>query len=262
MNNNIWLEAHNVTAYKNGYEVIKNLNVSFYKDERIVILGPNGSGKSSIIELINRNIYPIEKNDSYLKIFNNDIINIWNLRDRISTVNNEIKSRINQNLKVYDLILSGLNGSYSKKDNISYKEKTITNNLIEKMSLNNIAEKKFGNISDGEKQISLIARAIINNPEVLILDEPAVNLDLSSKFFLLDQFDNLSELGINILCVTHDLSLITKNFNRVILLKDRNIIADGSPDKILKKEYINSLFNIKVNILKNKNNWEVIREYS
>ena len=109
-----WFEARNISCFKNGYEVIKNLNLDLRSDENIVLIGPNGAGKSSIIELINRNIYPVIKEKTSLRIFNKEHLNIWELREKISTVNNDIKMRINPKLKVFDLITSGLYGSYSK----------------------------------------------------------------------------------------------------------------------------------------------------
>ena len=112
MVNKFWFEAKNINCFKNGFRVIKDLNLKIAYSENVILIGPNGSGKSSLIEVINRNIYPVITNESKLKIFNKELINIWELRKRISTVNNDIKNRINPNLKVFDLILSGLYGKY------------------------------------------------------------------------------------------------------------------------------------------------------
>ena len=107
-----WFEAANINCFKNGYKVVNNLNLKLKYSENVILIGPNGSGKSSIIELINRNIYPVHSHKKVLKIFNNELINLWKLRERISTVNSEIKSRINPNLNLRDLIISGLHGKY------------------------------------------------------------------------------------------------------------------------------------------------------
>ena len=177
MKKNCWLDAKNTTAYKHDYKVIKNLSIKLFDNERIIILGPNGSGKSSIVDLINRNIYPLVKKHSHFRIFNEELIDIWKVRKYISTVNNEIKFRINKNLKVKDLLLSGLYGTFCKIENPTKEDIIQVKDLIEKMFLNDIADKNFYYLSDGEKQISIIGRAIINNPKVLILDEPSVNID-------------------------------------------------------------------------------------
>jgi len=128
------------------------------------------------------------------------------------------------------------------------------------MFLNDIADKEFGYLSDGERQISIIARAIINNPKVLILDEPSVNLDLKSRIFLIEKIKNLSQLGICILCITHDISIITKDYSRIIFLKDREIIRDGKPSELMNSKNINKLFDINIKLIENSNSWDVYRE--
>ena len=259
MDNNFWLEAREITAIRSDYEVVKNLNLKLKIKEDIILLGPNGSGKSSLVDLINRNIYPIEKKNSFFKLFNKELIDLWELRKRISTVNNEIKFRVQPNLKVIEVIISGLYGKYCKIKSPSKREIYSAYELISLMSLKELSEKSFHLLSDGEKQITLIARALINKPEILILDEPNSNLDLKSKFFLIDKIQELSEMGINIFCITHDIDMITENYNRVLLLKNREIIADGIPSEIINTDNINKLFDIKVKMIKNQNNWSIYR---
>ena len=260
MRTNCWLDIKNTNAYKQDYKVIKNLSIKIFYNERIIILGPNGSGKSSIVDLINRNIYPLVRKDSYLKIFNKELIDIWKVRKYISTVNNEIKFRIKNYLTVKDILLSGLYGRFCRINNPKKKELIKVNELIEKMFLNNIADKEFGYLSDGERQISIIARAIINNPKVLILDEPSVNIDLKSRIFLIRKIEELSQLNVNILCITHDISLITKDYNRLIFLKDRKIIKDGKPSELMNSRNINQLFDVNIKLIENSNSWDICRE--
>ncbi len=260
MRTNCWLDVKNTTAYKQGYKVIKNLNIQLFYNERIIILGPNGSGKSSIVDLINRNIYPLVEKDSYFKIFNEELIDIWKVRKYISTINNEIKLRINKDLKVKDVLLSGIYGRFCKINNPKKEELDKVKKLIDKMFLNDIADKEFGYLSDGERQISIIARAIINNPKILILDEPSVNLDLKSRIFLIEKIKNLSQLGICILCITHDISIITKDYSRIIFLKDREIIRDGKPSELMNSKNINKLFDINIKLIENSNSWDVYRD--
>ena len=259
MNNTYWFEASGVDSYKNGYQVIKNLNIKFKLKESVIILGPNGSGKSSIVDLINRNLYPVEKDNKILKIFNKELIDIWELRAKISTVNNDIKNRIYPNIKVIDLIISGLYGCYCKVKNSNKSDIKLATNLITSMSLQDIAEKYYFSLSDGEKQFVLIARAIIKKPIVLILDEPTINLDLKSQMFLTEKIQDLTKKGISILCITHDINLINKNFNRVIFLKDRVVVEDGKPYQIINSKNINNLFDVNIKLMENDNGWDILR---
>jgi len=254
-----WFEAININCFKGGFKIIKDLNLKLAYSENVILIGPNGSGKSSLIEVINRNIYPVITNESKLKIFGKELINLWELRKRISTVNNDIKNRINPNLKVFDLILSGLYGRYCYIPNKSKRDLYNVENIMKKMNISNLSKKNFSYLSDGEKQISLISRALIKKPEILILDEPIANLDYNSKFFVIDKVNELSKLNTKILCVTHDISTITKIYDRVIMLKDGKIIADGDQNMVMNSENFNKLFGIQVEVTKNNGLWNINR---
>ena len=259
MVNKFWFEAKNINCFKNDFRVIKDLNIKLSLSDNVILIGPNGSGKSSLIELINRNIYPIVTNESSLKIFDNELINIWELRKKISTVNNDIKNRINPNLKVFDLILSGLHGKYCYISNKSERDHHKVESIIKSMNISYLSKKNFSYLSDGEKQISLIARALIKKPNILILDEPITNLDYKSKFLVIDKINELSELKTKILCVTHDITMITKIYDRVIMLKSGEIIADGEQNKVLNSENLKMLYGIRVEIIKNNGFWTINR---
>ncbi len=259
MDKNFWFEAKKINCFKNGNRVIKNLDLQISYSENVILIGPNGSGKSSLIELINRNIYPVVANQSTLKIFDKELINLWELRKRISTVNNDIKNRINPNLQVFDLILSGLYGKYCYISNKSERDHYKVERLMKNMNISSLSKKYFSYLSDGEKQISIIARALIKKPDILILDEPITNLDYKSKFFVIDKINELTTSNTKIFCVTHDISMITKIYDRVIMLKEGRIIADGNQKKIINSENINKLFGIDVEVIKNNGFWMIKR---
>jgi len=257
--NKFWFESENINCFKNGSKVIKNLNLKISYSDNVILIGPNGSGKSSLIELINRNIYPVIANESTLKIFDKELINLWELRKRISTVNNDIKNRVNANLQVFDLILSGLYGRYCFITNKSERDIYMVESIMKNMNIANLSKKYFSCLSDGEKQISLIARALIKKPNILILDEPTSNLDYKSKFFVIDKINELSKLNTKILCVTHDISMITKIYDRIIMLKDGEIIADGYQNEILNSKNLKKLYDIDIEVCKNNGFWTVNR---
>ena len=141
MVNDLWFEAKNINCFKNDFRVIKDLSLKIAPSENVILIGPNGSGKSSLIEVINRNIYPVIANESKLKIFGKELINLWELRKRISTVNNDIKNRINPNLQVFDLILSGLYGKYGYISNKSERDHYKVESLMENMNISSLSKK-------------------------------------------------------------------------------------------------------------------------
>ena len=132
-------------------------------------------------------------------------------------------------------------------------------NLINKLFITNLSHKLFSHLSEGEKQIVLIARAIIKKPKILILDEPTANLDLKSKFQVIDKINELNKLNTKIICITHDISMITKIYNRIIMLKDRMIIADGTQKETINRENLSNLFDINIDVIKHKGNWHIYK---
>ena len=166
---------------------------------------------------------------------------------------------MNPNLQVFDLILSGLYGRYCYVQKKSERDSYKVEKIMKKMNISNLSNKNFSYLSDGEKQISLIARALINKPTILILDEPIANLDYKSKFFVIDKVNELSKLNTKILSVTHDISTITKIYDRVIMLKDGKIIADGDQNKVMNSENFNRLFGIQVEVTNNNGLWNINR---
>ena len=259
MFNKFWFDAKNINCFKNNCRVIKDLNLKISYSENVILIGPNGSGKSSLIEIINRNIYPVIADESKLKIFDKERINLFELRKKISTVNNDIKNRIKPNLQVFDLILSWLYGRYCYIQNKSERDSYKVGKIIKKMNISNLSKKYFSHLSDGEKQISLIARALIKKPDILILDEPIANLDYKSKFFVVDKINELSKLNTKIFCVTHDISTITKIYDRVIMLKDGMIIADGIQNKVINSENLKKLYGVDVEVTRNNGLWNINR---
>ena len=131
--------------------------------------------------------------------------------------------------------------------------------IMKKMNISYLSKKYFSYLSDGEKKISLIARALIKKPDILILDEPIANLDYKSKFFVVDKINELSKLNTRIFCVTHDISMITRIYDRVLMLKDGKIIADGHQNKVINSENLNKLYGIDVEVAKNNGLWNIKR---
>ena len=128
------------------------------------------------------------------------------------------------------------------------------------MFIKKLTQKYFSHLSEGEKQIVLIARALIKKPEILILDEPIANLDLRSKYYVLDQINELTNLNTNIICITHDISMITQIYNRVIMLKDRAIIVDGKQSETINSKNLSNLFDINIDVIQQKGSWQVYRK--
>ena len=257
---NTWASLSNIDVFIDQKKILSNLNLNLNFGENTVILGPNGSGKSTLLKLLNRSIYPIISDHSSFKLFSSDNINIWDLRRKIGFLLKEMDQRVNNNVNLYELIESGFSGTFNSKYSklISKTEREKIDKLIQEWGLEKIAKKPFKELSDGQKRRALLARALVYEPILLVLDEPFCNLDFKSNFILNKNLNDLIEKSINILYVTHTLESILPKTNRVILINKGKIINDGHPDEIINSKTISDLFQMPINVIKQDNYWRGI----
>ncbi len=263
-NNNLkkWASFKNVNVYIDQKKILSDINLDLNYGENVLILGPNGSGKSTFLKLLNRSIYPTSLKNSSFKLFNQQNINIWDLRRRIGFLFKEMEGRINNGVKLYDVITSGFSGTFNSRYSNLLTEREIIkiDSLINEWELNNIINSEFKSLSDGQKRRVLLARALVYEPNILVLDEPFCNLDIKSSIILNKNLNKLIKKSVNILYVTHNLETILSKTNRVILINEGKIIKDGNPNELINSKILSDLFKIKLNIIKQEGYWRSIPE--
>ncbi len=255
-----WASFKNIDVYIQENKILSNININLNYGENTVILGPNGSGKTTFLKLLNRSIYPIISNNSSFKLFNKENINIWDLRRNVGFLFKEMEQRVNNGVNLYDLIASGFSGTFNSKYSnlISKKEKDKIESLINEWELYNLINKEFQTLSDGQKRRALLARSLVYEPKLLVLDEPFCNLDIKSNFILNKNLNNLMNKSTNILYVTHNLESILTRTNRVILINEGKIINEGDPNQIINSKILSDLFQISMNVIKQDAYWRMI----
>ncbi len=256
-----WLECENLEVCYKQKNVLNNISFNLSIGENTVILGPNGSGKSTLLKTIAKIKSPKFKYNSYLKIFGNTNINIWKMRSQIGYVMTDFDYRIKKDSTVCDVILSGYNGSMGIiKDSFKTPERIDNLNILIKKFDLNFSDKLYFNLSDGQKRCVLIARSIINNPKILVLDEPTSMLDLKSNYQLLNTLSKLTYEGITMLYVTNNIENIIKETKRVIAIKNGYVLFDGSPSKVINSLNISNLYDFSLNVQNIKGYWRTFPE--
>ena len=256
----IWAYLKNINVYIDQNKILSDINLNLRYGENILILGPNGSGKSTFLKLLNRSIYPIKSFNSSFKLFNKENINIWDLRKKIGFLFKEMEQRVNNGVKVYDVISSGFSGIFNSRYSnlLSEREKNKINNLITEWELSTIIYNEFQSLSDGQKRRGLLARALVYEPDILVLDEPFSNLDIKSNFILNQNLNKLIKQSVNIIYVTHSIESILSKTNRVLLIKEGKIIDDGSPYDLINTKTLSDLFNISIKVIEQEGYWRML----
>ncbi len=254
MNTNVWFDSNHVEAWLNGKPIIHDLCLKLRIGESTAILGPNGSGKSTLLKLIDRNLYPIIKKGSHLKLFGSKTVNLWQLRKCMGVISTELEMRFAPNVSAIEIIQSGLFGSMhlGRDQRLSKEELAQSQALIEKLGLEAIAEQPFGHLSDGQRRRLMIARALVHEPKILVMDEPDRALDLKASHQLLATLGSLCREGITLLMATHQIHTIIPEVKRVIFFKNGQIEADGSPDQLLQNQSLSNFFETHLRVIEHQ----------
>jgi iron complex transport system ATP-binding protein len=239
-----YLELQDVDLWLGPRLVFEGLCLSLRSGEHTVILGPNGAGKSALIKLLSRELYPVVKPGSSLRIFGSSTVNLWELRRRIGLVSSDLQRLHPLQVPAADVVLSGLFGSIgigrSQVATAPQRERVAA--LLEQLQLAALAERPFGQLSEGQQRRVLLARALVHDPEVLVLDEPTNGLDLRARHQLLASLRSLVAAGTTLLLVTHQIEAIIPEVRRVLLLKQGRLVGDGSAVELLSAASLSALY--------------------
>lgn len=231
-------------SYKKNY-ILKNINFHIKKNSMTFLLGKNGSGKSTLLKCI---LGILKLNAGIIKINNLSLENI-NLKDRAKLLSYLPQSYDTLlNLSVLDVVLMGKISYYSFFEMPTQKDIQEVESVLSFLGISYLCQKNFSKISGGEQQLVLIARAMIQGSKVLILDEPYSNLDIKTKFFLMDTLRLLINQGYTILLSSHNPQDAFLFADNVILLKNGEILKYGETN-ILTADLLSALYETPISLL-------------
>lgn len=239
-----YLELQDVEAYRGSRRVFAHLSLILHQGEHTVILGPNGSGKSSLIKLLSREVYPVVRPGSHLRLFGRERVNLWSLRRRIGLVSPDLQAGYIGAVPAFDVVLSGFFGSVGlgRSQQPSARQRERVQELMDQLALSDLALRPFAQLSDGQRRRLLLARALVHGPEVLVLDEPINGLDLKARHQFLTILRQLAASGTTLLMVTHQIDAIIPEIQRCVLLRDGAVVADGPVRALLQDRPLSDLF--------------------
>ncbi len=256
------LELSNVSVVRDGRYILSSIDLELQKSENLAIIGPNGSGKTTLVQLFYGNIYPYydEEHPSILRIFGQDRRNLFEFRKHVGLVSMDLQNLFGADTTVYEVICSGF---FSSLD--VFVDRTVTEEIDSKvissatlMGVDDLLDRPVSNLSLGEMRRVLIARALVNEPEMLILDEPMTGLDISMRSKFRSMLDILSRQGISIILVTHDLSDIPHSIDHVLALKEGKILAEGTKKDVLKDDIISELYGESIKVIEDNGTYQML----
>jgi len=246
-----YLELRAVEAWLGPRPVFEDLSLSLHLGENTAVLGPNGSGKSSLIKLLARSMYPVVKPGSLLRIFGSDTVNLWELRRRMGLVSQDQQVAYAAAVPAVEVVLSGFFGSVGlgRPHQPSPAQRRRALELLAEQDLADLAERPYGQLSQGQQRRLLLARALVHEPQLLVLDEPLQGLDLPARHRLLASLRRLCQAGTTLLLVTHEVEAIVPEIQRCLLLREGKLRADGPPEQVLRDGPLSDLFDTPLRVV-------------
>lgn len=242
------LDCRNLRVMRGQKAALDDFTLHIGADEHIAILGPNGCGKSTLIKTITRECYPVARENSSMSIFGQESWDVFDLRQRLGIVSNELMLSCTGDASGRDVVLSGFFSSTGIYPNhvIDRELSELAEESLAELKIAHLADRPVREMSSGEARRVLIARALVHKPRALLFDEPCNSLDLAAQQSLRHTMSVLANTGTAIILVTHELADIVPEIQRVVLMKQGRIVADGPKETILQVNHLKSLFGVNV----------------
>lgn len=224
--------------------------------ESTVILGPNGAGKTSLLKMFNSELRPLVRDGSYVRLMGMERWSVWELRHHLGLVSQDLQGDYEANIPGLEVVLSGLYASIGTYAHQSFSPDEVqrARQLMHQLGVGELEAKQYGHMSTGQQRRFLLARALIHDPEALILDEPTTGLDLAATIHYLQLMRDLIRKGKTLILVTHHLYEIPPEVGRVVLLKAGRIVADGPKREVLSPERLSALYEVPIRLVE-ANGW-------
>jgi iron complex transport system ATP-binding protein len=250
----IVIRMSGVTVRRGATTLLRDVDWTVELDERWVVLGPNGAGKTTLLRLAAAELHPTA---GTVHVFGEQLgrVNVFDLRTRIGLTSSALGLRVPNDEKVRDVVVSagwGVLGRWRERYDAFDTDRA--DDLLAAMGMRGFADREYGTLSEGERKRTLIARALMTDPELILFDEPAAGLDLGGREDLVGRLTTLAadpDAPASVL-VTHHVEEIPVGYSHALLLREGAVVASGLLDDVLTDENLSKTFNLPLSVQKRR----------
>lgn len=228
--------------------------------QNTVILGRNGSGKSTLVKLMTKQIHPV--GGSGVHVLGREHWDVFELRTQLGIVSSSLQTDFttDQPISVIHAVLSGFFASHGlwRHHAVTDYMRASARAALDQMQVSHLAARPMDTLSTGEARRVLIARALVNRPVALLLDEPCAGLDPATRRQFLESLRTLAQSGMTLVLVTHHIEEILPEISHVVMISDGRIVADGPREALLTSEQVSTLFGMTAQV-EHRHGWSSLR---
>ena len=254
------IEIRDATVYRGETCVFRNFNLEIESGQSTAILGPNGAGKTTLLKLLACELYPVVQEGSYVRVLGQERWNVWDLRNHLGIISNDLQNEYLGHVTGKEVILSGFYSSIGtyKYQTFTGEQQTRVAGILHDLGIDDLRDKPFAAMSTGQQRRFLLGRALINEPKNLILDEPTSGLDLKATFQYLETVRGLLRNGHTVILVTHHVHEIPPEIEYVVLMDQGRVVARGTKAEILDDRSLSKLFDTPIRLVDANGYYQVL----
>jgi iron complex transport system ATP-binding protein len=246
-----------VSIVRNGSTLISDITWEIDEADRWVVIGPNGAGKTTLLQVVSAQIHPSSGVAGLLgEVLG--VVDVFELRPRIGLTSAALAERIPRGERVHDVVVSASYAVIGRwREQYDELDHERADELLAQLRIDALADRTFGTLSEGERKRVQIARALMTDPELLLLDEPAAGLDLAGRETLVNTLGELAQdhYAPASVLVTHHVEEIPAGITHAMLLKDGKIVAAGPLRDTLTAENLTKTFDIELSLTEADGRW-------
>ncbi len=246
------LELENATVRRSGRDILSIEKLTIERGEQVVVLGPNGAGKSTLVKLLTHEIRPLFREKPPVRFCGNPRPVTANIRRLVGVVSMTAQSQITVHLPVIEIVLGGLFGSLGIPARCAPTEGQCAKarECLCELGIEQLEQRDILTLSTGQGRRVLIARALVGDPSIMVLDEPSSGLDPEGAWHVRQSLAAMARAGRSIMLVTHLVEDIQPEMNRVLLVKDGRLVGDGAKVDMITQESLQTLFDVPLQVLR------------
>lgn len=244
------LKLQDISVVRSGKTILNSISLEIKPAEQWIVLGPNGAGKTTLVSLLSTLMHPTS---GQLEILGEQIglTDVFELRPRIGVSSAVLGSNFSDEQKVSEIVLTSAYGMTAAwRETYEAQDRDRALKLLETWDVADLVERQFGTLSEGERKRVQIARALMPNPELLILDEPAAGLDIAAREQLtrsLSEFISAAD-SPNTILITHHVEEIPPAATHALLLKAGTVVAAGPINQVITSGNLSETFDIALTV--------------
>jgi iron complex transport system ATP-binding protein len=255
------LELAGVTVRRGQATLIEGVDWTVEEDERWVVLGPNGAGKTTLLQVASAQIHPTAGVAGILgEVLGT--VDVFELRPRIGLTSAALAERVPRAERVHDVVVSASYGVIGRwREHYDDLDHGRAEELLTEVGVAHLTDRTFGTLSEGERKRVQIARALMTDPELLLLDEPAAGLDLGGREDLVSTLSVLAmdEMSPATVLVSHHVEEIPPGFTHALLLRGGRVVAAGPLERVLTEEIVSATFGMPISLRHEDGRWAARR---